>query len=73
VHGAGGDLAVKEFRGIEKVTVQFRAEFFNAINRTELGLPSARPQSPTFGLITGTRQRPRETQLGLRLQLGELC
>jgi hypothetical protein len=66
---ANSDLSLfKEFRVIEKLTAQLRGEFFNAFNRTELGLPNAQPQSPTFGLITSTRQRPREIQLGLRLQ-----
>jgi hypothetical protein len=66
---ANTDLSLfKEFRVIERLTAQFRVEFFNAFNRTELGLPNTQPQSTTFGLITGTRQRPREVQLGLRLQ-----
>jgi hypothetical protein len=59
---------LKEFRLYERLALQFRAEAFNAFNRTELGLPNAQPQSATFGLITSTRQRPREIQLGLRLQ-----
>ena len=66
---ANSDLSLfKEFRLIEKLTAQLRAEFFNAFNRTELGLPNTQPQGSTFGLITSTRQRPREMQLGLRLQ-----
>jgi len=66
---ANSDLSVfKEFRIVERLTLQLRAELFNAFNRTELGLPNTQPQSSTFGLITNTRQRPREMQLGLRLQ-----
>jgi len=66
---ANTDLSLfKEFRLWEGFALQFRAEAFNAFNRTELGLPNGQPMSSTFGLITGTRQRPRETQLGLRLQ-----
>ena len=58
----------KEFRLYERLSAQFRAEAFNAFNRVELGLPNTQPLSPTFGIITGTRQRAREMQLGLRLQ-----
>jgi len=66
---ANSDLSLfKEFRIIEKLTAQVRAELFNALNRTELGLPNTQPQSSTFGLITTTRRRPREMQLGLKLQ-----
>ncbi|MBI3681906.1 MAG: hypothetical protein HY235_16110, partial [Acidobacteria bacterium] len=65
---ANHDLSVfKAFRITEKLSAQFRAEFFNAFNRTEMGTPNTAPLSPTFGLITTVRQRPRETQLGLRL------
>lgn len=66
---ANTDVSVfKEFRPWEKLRFQLRGEFFNAFNRTELGIPNTAPMSPTFGLITGTRQRPREMQLGLRMQ-----
>ncbi|MBI3683674.1 MAG: hypothetical protein HY235_25135, partial [Acidobacteria bacterium] len=65
---ANHDLSVfKAFRITEKLSAQFRDEFFNAFNRTEMGTPNSAPLSSTFGLITTVRQRPRETQLGLRL------
>ena len=66
---ANSDLSpFKEFRIIEKLTAQLRAGLFNAFTWTELGLPNTQPQSSTFGPIASTRQRPREMQLGLKLQ-----
>jgi hypothetical protein len=58
----------KIFRIKEQVRVQLRGEFFNALNHTQFATPNTAPLSPTFGLITATRQRPREVQIGLRLQ-----
>ena len=48
--------------------LQLRGEFFNALNHAQFGQPNTAPLSPTFGLITNTRQRPREVQIWPRLQ-----
>ena len=63
----------------EKATLQFRAEFFNILNRSNYGLPNttvfsispgAPPAiSPSAGLITTTATFPRQIQLGLKLIL----
>jgi len=65
---ANTDMSLfRVFSITEKLRLQVRGEFFNAFNRVELGLPNTAPLSPSFGLITGTRQRAREGQLGLRM------
>jgi hypothetical protein len=61
----------------EKTNLQFRAEFFNILNRSNYGPPSttvfsitpgAPPAiSPSAGLITTTATFPRQIQLGLKL------
>ncbi|HZF41280.1 MAG TPA: hypothetical protein VE715_20825, partial [Blastocatellia bacterium] len=69
------DLSVfKTFRLAEKVSLQFRAEAFNAPNHVNLGFPntSFNPgpdglnRSDTFGRITSSRD-PRQMQFGLKL------
>jgi len=49
------------------ITVQFRAEFFNAFNHPGFGDPSARVGTPQFGVIRSTRVNGREIQLALKL------
>jgi hypothetical protein len=64
------DLAVsKNFNVTEKVKTQFRAEFFNALNRTQFGWPDTNLNSTTFGQNNGLAPgaSPRNIQLGLRL------
>jgi hypothetical protein len=64
----------------EKVTLQFRSEFFNLLNRTNFGPPNATvftngtstastvpAISPTAGLITTTATTSRQIQFGLKL------
>ncbi|MBO0862516.1 MAG: TonB-dependent receptor [Chloracidobacterium sp.] len=50
----------------EKISLQFRAEFFNFFNHTQWSGVSASMGSPNFGHVTSARD-PRITQLGLRL------
>jgi hypothetical protein len=56
----------------ERVRAQFRAEFFNILNHTNLGTPSetvftaANTASPTAGVITSAATT-RQIQLGLKL------
>jgi hypothetical protein len=56
----------------ERVSLQFRTEFFNLLNRTNLGTPNATvfsgsSISPTAGLITTLATTPRQIQFGLKL------
>ncbi len=66
--------ALKDTRLTEKLKLQFRAEFFNILNRANFGTPnpvvfssaSAVP-APTAGLITSTSTSSRQIQFGLKL------
>jgi hypothetical protein len=69
------DLSVlKNIKLTEKVSMQFRSEFFNAFNRTNFYPPSSstganyanRIQSPIFGASAGTFD-PRQIQFALKL------
>jgi hypothetical protein len=58
----------------ERTNLQFRAEFFNVLNRTNFGTPNevvysaAGPTpSPTAGVITSTSTTSRQIQFGLKL------
>ena len=46
---------------------QFRGEFFNALNHSNLGTPDRFVNTPQFGTITGHHARAREVQLNARL------
>ena len=62
------DLALqRQFAISEKVKFQFRAEFFNALNRTNLGTPNRFVNTPQFGTITEVSTPAREVQLGARI------
>jgi hypothetical protein len=67
------DLSLFKNTGItEKTNLQFRAEFFNILNRSNYGPPnttvfSSGAVSPSAGLITTTATSPRQIQLGLKL------
>jgi len=68
---------IKRTQVNERVSVDFRAEFFNAFNRTVFGYISGEVfaggfenniQAPTeFGRITGVSNNPRQVQFGLRI------
>ena len=58
--------ARKDFT-LERFTVQFKSEFFNLLNRTQLGLPNNNVQSSAFGSITSTSAPAREIQFGLKV------
>jgi Carboxypeptidase regulatory-like domain/TonB dependent receptor-like, beta-barrel len=58
--------ARKDFK-IERFTTQFKAEFFNLFNRTQLGLPNNNVQSSAFGSITSSSASAREIQFGLKV------
>ena len=50
----------------ERYNLQFRSEFFNALDRSNFGLPDNFVGNPTFGRIL-TAGDPRRVQLGLKL------
>ena len=52
---------------IEKTNVQFRAEFFNALNHPQFANPDTNFTSPTFGVITSTAVNPRVIHLALKI------
>ena len=70
--------ALKDTRLTERLDLQFRAEFFNLLNRTNFNTPSlisftpganaaAGVVSPTAGTITSTSTNSRQIQFGLKL------
>jgi hypothetical protein len=69
------DVDLSVFKNIalsERFHVQFRSEFFNLLNRTNLGTPNATVFSgtsinPSAGLITALATTPRQIQFGLKL------
>ena len=52
---------------IENSSIQFRAEFFNALNHPQFANPDTNFSSPTFGVISSTAINPRVIQLALKL------
>ena len=63
------DIALlKNFRPVERVRVQLRAEAFNVTNTPQFTWPDTAFGSTTFGVVTGTRNvGPRNVQLGLKV------
>jgi len=68
------DLALeKSFKLRESADVKFRAEMFNVMNHTNLGLPNTNPlaasgaASPSAGRITYTTTSSRQLQFALRI------
>jgi hypothetical protein len=59
--------AAKSFRITEKARLQFRGEFFNALNRAQWGNPDTGITSSNYGKITSQANIPRQIQLGLKL------
>jgi hypothetical protein len=51
----------------EATHLQFRSEFFNALNHPQFANPDTNFTSPTFGVISSTAVNPRVIQLALRL------
>jgi len=57
----------REFHLAERMKFQFRGEFFNALNHTNLGTPDRFVNTPQFGTITEATTPGREIQLSARL------
>ena len=53
-------------RPIENSSIQFRAEFYNALNHTQFANPDTNFKSPTFGVISSVAVNARVGQLALR-------
>ncbi len=58
---------VRDFILSERAKFQFRGEFFNALNHTNLGTPDRFVNTPQFGTITETTTPGRQIQLSARL------
>ena len=58
---------VRNFAVTERLKFQFRGEFFNALNHTNLGTPDRFVNTPQFGTITEATTPGREIQLSARL------
>lgn len=50
---------------LENGSLQFRAEFFNALNHPQFANPDTNFSSPTFGVVSATAVNPRVGQLAL--------
>jgi len=57
----------RDFSITERTKFQFRGEFFNALNRTNLGTPDRFVNTPQFGTITEATTPGRQIQLSARL------
>jgi hypothetical protein len=62
------DLAVfKNFRPVERLTLQFRAESFNALNHPRFGDPNTAPTNAAFGSVAKSQlNQPRIIQVALK-------
>ena len=60
--------AFKRFPLPKERAIEFRAEFFNALNNPHFANPDTNRANGTYGQITNTALPPREMQLGLKLQ-----
>ncbi len=58
---------VREFSIAEKARFEARAEFFNALNHTNLGTPNRFVNTSSFGSITEVSTPGREIQISARL------
>lgn len=59
---------IKRIRVMDRLQLQFRAELFNAFNRTVFAAPQANVSNAQFGRISGQSNTPRQGQLALRVE-----
>lgn len=52
----------------DRFAVEFRAEFFNLTNTAVFGQPDSVVNASNFGVISSTRNTPREIQFALKAQ-----
>jgi hypothetical protein len=57
----------KRFRITERMSLQFRSEFFNVLNMVSFSNPNSSSASTSFGVITATEGNPRVVQFALKL------
>jgi len=60
--------AVKRTAITERVTLIFRAEFFNVFNRVVFGAPASNISAANFGVVGSQSNAPRQGQMALRLE-----
>ena len=65
---ANFDFAVSKKTAVtERFNLEFRSEFFNLMNRKQLGPPNTQVGAAQFGQVTTQINLPRLVQFGLRL------
>jgi hypothetical protein len=58
---------LKKIQVVEKLKLEFRAEFFNFTNHPVFAAPSGNISAADFGRVTNTLNTPRQIQFGLKL------
>ena len=58
---------IRNFRLVERASLQIKAEFLNAFNRHIFSIPETGPTNGNFGLVTGTIDVPRVVQFTARI------
>jgi hypothetical protein len=58
---------MKKYKVSERLSVQFRAEVYNAMNHPSFDTPNTSPTSSTFGTVTAAVSEPRNWQFALKL------
>ena len=59
--------AIKRTAITERITLTFRTEFFNVLNRVVLGGPASNISNLNFGQVSGQGNTPRQGQMALRM------
>ncbi|MEO8126569.1 MAG: hypothetical protein ABI822_05710, partial [Bryobacteraceae bacterium] len=57
----------RQFKFLEKRSIEFRAESFNTPNTVIMGTPNGNVLDANFGKVTATANSPRSLQLGLKV------
>jgi len=62
------DLSLfKHFTLARAMRLQARVEAFNVLNRVQFGSPNTSVTSPSFGVVTGQANTPRQLQFGVKV------